>query len=845
MSVFTSIGNNRKYMAELHEQFATSMGVVPFVGAGFCVSCGLPDWSTLLRQLAQTCGNLEKIDDLIRGGGFEEAASALEQSLGAATFARHLRNRLSGSAIRQLAGPILRTPALTHGPVVTTNLDCILEQVFAQSGYPFERVGLGPNVEAIRGALHQNHAHLIKIHGGLDDPATRVLTLDDYQRAYGSRDARRASRELALPRLLEQIFTSRTLLFLGCSLQTDRTLTYLKHVKREHGAPALHFALLSDPGDESARDSREEFLAEVNVRPIWYPQHRHDFIDALLDEVTEPKFRSAFPEAKTKLPVAHLGGCLAIDLGTSFSAVGYEADNGTVHCCRLSPEDRDTLVPTVVSFLNDHEYTICGDQAARARPEDSVRNFKRHLGSNHRYRIGRRDYSAAHITALFLKGIKLALEAQFDGSLPPVAVAIPANFSTRQVRDLGRAVDRAGFRLARFVGEPCAAGLNLREFRRTHDLTFMVIDIGGGTTDISVIERTRVDHDFVFEVGCVAGDNMLGGVDFDAVVCELIRERLLAIAGTRGALIFERQRAFIEERAMELKHDLNRQKTAAMTLTNIELKPGQLTSLRIEITRKQFFEASRALLARIETLIDHALSGFATAGFNPAMIGALMLAGQSSKLGPIRALLRRKLRLPIIREFQDDAVVTGLARQAHLMSRPGADRLLLDVMYQGIYMVCPEGTAAYRDYNSAPFIERSNPSRRVDLLTDASGRTFLPLIERYQSVPSWSATQIELALPVEQMDLEIYESGDNPDRPFELRKKWHLQFSEPMGEFSITVNMDINRDIELDVSLRHAYILSAGPSANDQRRVAKFHVTLADREAPSPATVRRFEIRSV
>jgi hypothetical protein len=75
------------------------------------------------------------------------------------------------------------------------------------------------------------------------------------------------------------------------------------------------------------------------------------------------------------------------------------------------------------------------------------------------------------------------------------------------------------------------------------------------------------------------------------------------------------------------------------------------------------------------------------------------------------------------------------------------------------------------DYNSASFIERSNPDRRVDLVKDVSGRTFLPLIERYQSVPSKSITQIEIGFPVEHMDLEIFESGDNPGRPFELRKK--------------------------------------------------------------------------
>jgi len=170
--------------------------------------------------------------------------------------------------------------------------------------------------------------------------------------------------------------------------------------------------------------------------------------------------------------------------------------------------------------------------------------------------------------------------------------------------------------------------------------------------------------------------------------------------------------------------------------------------------------------------------------------------------------------------------VNGLARQAGILGRRDSDRLLLDIIYQGIYMACPEGVQAYRDYNSASFIEHSSSDRRVDAIKDVSGRTFLPLIERYQSVPSRSSTQMELEFPVEEMDLEIFESGDNPDRPFELRRKWHLKFSEPVGELRVTANLDVNRDIEVEVVLSHAYIVSIGSSEHDQRKVAKFHISV-------------------
>lgn len=113
----------------------------------------------------------------------------------------------------------------------------------------------------------------------------------------------------------------------------------------------------------------------------------------------------------------------------------------------------------------------------------------------------------------------------------------------------------------------------------------------------------------------------------------------------------------------------------------------------------------------------------------------------------------------------------------------------------------------------------------MDLIKDVSGRTFLPLIERFQSVPSRSITQTEIEFPVEQMDLEIFESGDNPDRPFELRSKWHLEFSEHVGKFQVTIDADVNRDIEVDIVLSHAYIASIDPSEHDHQKVVKFHVS--------------------
>jgi actin-like ATPase involved in cell morphogenesis len=659
-----------------------------------------------------------------------------------------------------------------------------------------------------------------------------VLTLEDYERAYGSGDASNVSSHLALPRLLEQIFTSRTLLFLGCSLKLDRTLNYLERVQKRHGAPALHFALLSDPGDEAARQLRAAFLAKFNIRPIWYPRLRHDLIVPLLEEVMEPKFMPAWGPPATGIPASRLGEYIAVDLGTSFSAAAYQGEDDSVHHCRLFSQDCGELTRTVVCFLSEYEYTIGDGRADPGGYFCEIRHFKRSLGSDHLYPVGRRDYSASDVAALFLKGVRLALEAQFTGRLPPVLVAIPANFSSRQVDDLARAVRRAGFRLERFVGEPCAAGLNLREFRSTRDLTFMVIDIGGGTTDISIIERTCTDCDFVFEIGCVAGDNMLGGVDFDEVICELVREHCLSVLGQYGLRVFELQRPFIEPQARALKDSFNKRKAGEVTLADVEVAPGRLGTLRVPISREQFANAAGALLARIEQMIDYALAGFVAGGFDPAKIEAVMLAGQGSKLTPIRRLLRRKLRLPIIRRYEESAVVRGLAQQAGILGARVHDRLLLDVMYHAIHVPLRPGMRAYRDYDYSDPVERFFRERkrdydgRIDVVEDATGRRFLALVEPYESVPSRWSTRLELEHLVEQFELETFESGDNPYTPFLLRRKWLLRFSEPVGELRIDIALDLNRNVEVTLVLQHAYVVSVGSSEHDQRKVGKFYASM-------------------
>ena len=120
---------------------------------------------------------------------------------------------------------------------------------------------------------------LLKLHGDADDPQTYILTRTQYHDAYGEP----LNFQRALPKALRQIFISNSLLFLGCSLEKDRTLDLFRQIKQqsEYEIPD-HYALLPLPDDQQERQQKETNLLELNIQPIWYPNEEHDYVELLL-----------------------------------------------------------------------------------------------------------------------------------------------------------------------------------------------------------------------------------------------------------------------------------------------------------------------------------------------------------------------------------------------------------------------------------------------------------------------------------------------------------------------------------------------------------------------------------
>lgn len=204
-----------------------------------------------------------------------------------------------------LSGAILQLPRLGSGPVITTNFDGLLEEAFRSQGHPFELVVTGSNPGQAIGALQQDRGVLVKIHGEWNRPNDRVLTLTEYQRAYGASDAAQINFENHLPKLLQSILSTRPALFLGCSLSQDRTMAILKRIASNYPESA-HYAIIEQPLDPDAFQKRAQYLSGQGIRPIWYPPGQHQLIEPLVsflgDQIPQSLRRGARKGKRGNIP---------------------------------------------------------------------------------------------------------------------------------------------------------------------------------------------------------------------------------------------------------------------------------------------------------------------------------------------------------------------------------------------------------------------------------------------------------------------------------------------------------------------------------------------------------------
>jgi len=257
--------------------------VIPFVGAGMSLSAGLPDWKDyLLSKCAAAKLDRAVMKARLDAGEYEQVMTEIVDKLTTAVFERDFETDFATPD--EVTGPVNLLPGLFDCTVVTTNFDRVLEKVYENEARAFiEKCNGRGTTDAFFRAIPAGERHLLKLDGNIDNPAERILSLSEYDAAYGNTGD--INMTFPLPKILDRLFSSYSLLFLGCSLTADRTIQTFSRVVSNRGAKTLprHYALLSAPDDTDKMSHLNQRLADANIKPLWYPKDEHATVGKVLE----------------------------------------------------------------------------------------------------------------------------------------------------------------------------------------------------------------------------------------------------------------------------------------------------------------------------------------------------------------------------------------------------------------------------------------------------------------------------------------------------------------------------------------------------------------------------------
>ncbi|MGF7154511.1 Hsp70 family protein [Novosphingobium gossypii] len=349
---------------------------------------------------------------------------------------------------------------------------------------------------------------------------------------------------------------------------------------------------------------------------------------------------------------------IGIDLGTTNSAVAIWRD-GTA---QLVPNALGGLLtPSAVSIGADGQLWVGTPALDRmaAHPADTATSFKRLMGTQRNARLAGRDYTAEDLSALILSALVRDVEA-LTGEKPAEAViTVPAYFNDRQRKATRRAGELAGLTVRRLINEPTAAALAFGLQDKGDREPFLVFDLGGGTFDVSIVEM----FDGIVEVRASAGDNRLGGDDFDHALSTFARGRLDP-DGLLDPLPAERRDALLKRAAETCRRALSTASEAEFALTVNE------TRLSATITEAEFESACESLVRRLRDPVVRALRD---SSIEAAELSDIVLVGGATRMPVVRKAITRLFgRFPNSSVHPDHAVALGASMQAGLVGRDAA-----------------------------------------------------------------------------------------------------------------------------------------------------------------------------
>lgn len=482
---------------------------------------------------------------------------------------------------------------------------------------------------------------------------------------------------------------------------------------------------------------------------------------------------------------------VGIDLGTTNSLIAIWQNNKATLIPNIHGE---TLTPSVVSVDSNGELLI--GKAAKERlithPESSVEAFKRKMGTNAIFNLDKQKFTSVELSTLILKSLKADAESFLQEEVTEAVISVPAYFNDVQRNATKVAGEMAGLKVERLINEPTAAAAAYGLHDREDDSIFMVIDLGGGTFDVSIMEL----FNDVMEVHASAGDTFLGGEDFTSA----IQQSIIQDCG------ISQDKLSVQEET-QLRSLANLVKLTLTEKQNIELDiPLQNNVTSWSFTREQFAEKAEPLLTRLRAPIERVLRD---SKIKPAELSDVILVGGATRMPIIRSTISKMFRrLPSGTINPDEVVAIGAAIQASLKNdnRPLKDVVLTDI--------CPYtlGVEIVREHQHGQYEEGH----------------FMPILERNTTIP---VSKVERVYTIsdnqKHLALQIYQGESRLVKNNLLLGKLDINVPQAKaGEQSVDVRFtyDINGILEVEATVNStgencSTIIEKSPGAISQQEI--------------------------
>ena len=360
---------------------------------------------------------------------------------------------------------------------------------------------------------------------------------------------------------------------------------------------------------------------------------------------------------------------IGIDLGTTNSCVAVMEGGETKVI--VNPEGNRTT-PSVVAYKNGER--IVGDAAKRqvVTNKESILSIKRIMGTNKTVTLEGKSYTPQEISAMILQYIKAYAEDYLGEKITKAVITVPAYFNDAQRQATKDAGKIAGLEVERIINEPTAAALAFGIDKTEKEQKVLVFDLGGGTFDVSILELA----DGTFEVLATAGDNMLGGDDFDNIVVDWLVDQFKKDNGVdlrQDKMAMQR----LKESAEKAKKDLSSMVSTQISLPFISAGVAGPLHIETSLSRAKFEDMTRSLVERCVGPVRQALKD---SGLTKNDIHQVLLVGGSTRMPAVQELVRQELGKEPNRSVNPDEVVAlGAAIQGAVISGDVKDVLLLDV----------------------------------------------------------------------------------------------------------------------------------------------------------------------